>query len=43
MSDLIQRAQKAKSLIGDPLLPKWQRLSQALQAFAGLERSAIVD
>ena len=43
MSDLIQRAQKAKMLASDPSLPKWQRLSQGLQAFSGLELTAIPD
>jgi hypothetical protein len=43
MSDLIKRTQKAKALAGDPSLPKWQRLSQGLQALSGLELSAIPD
>ena len=43
MSDLIHRAQKAKILAGDPSLPKWQRLGQGLQAFSGLELSALTD
>ena len=43
MSDLIERAQKAKRLASDPLLPKWQRLSQGLQAFSGLELTRIAD
>jgi hypothetical protein len=37
MSNLIHRSQKATSLAADAQLPKWQRLAQALQAFAGLE------
>lgn len=41
MSDLIRRAHKAKLLAGDPLLPKWQRMSQVLQAFSGLELTRI--
>lgn len=43
MSDLIQRAQKAKMLAGDLSLPKWQRLSQGLQAFSGLELTGLLD
>jgi len=43
MSDLLQRAQKARILASDPLLPKWQRLSQGLQAFSGLELTGIPD
>ncbi|MHB0958190.1 MAG: DUF1186 domain-containing protein [Pirellulaceae bacterium] len=43
MSDLLQRAQKAKTLANDPSLPKWQRLSQGLQAFSGLELTRIPD
>jgi hypothetical protein len=41
MSDLIERAQKAETLTGNPSLPKWQRLHLALQAFSGLQLSAI--
>jgi hypothetical protein len=36
MSDLIYRAQKAKSLASDPSLPQCERLLQGLQAFSGL-------
>ncbi len=43
MSGLIKRAQKAKMLAQDPSLPKWRRLSQALQAFSGLELTALSD
>ena len=43
MSDLLHRAQKARMLAGDPLSPKWQRLSQALQAFAGLVLTGLSD
>ena len=43
MSDLIHRARKAKGLAGDPSLPKWQRLLQALQTFSGLEFSSLAD
>ena len=41
MSDLIHRAQKAKTLAVDLSLAKWQRLGQGLQAFSGLELSAM--
>ncbi len=43
MSDLIKRAQTAKTLLGDPSLPKRERLSEALQAFSGLELTAISE
>ena len=43
MSDLIRRAKKAKTLVGDSSLPKWQRLSQGLHAFAGLELTGIPE
>jgi hypothetical protein len=36
MSDLIQRAQKAKQLLGEVSLAKHERVEQALQAFSGL-------
>ena len=43
MSDLIHRAQKARMLASDPSLLRWQRLSQALQAFSGLELTGIPE
>ena len=42
MSDLIHRARKAKKLVGDSSLPKWQRLPQGLQAFSGLELTGLL-
>jgi len=41
MSDLLRRAQQVQALAGDPSLPKWQRLSQALQALSGLDFTGI--
>lgn len=43
MSDLIHRSQKAKVLVADPSLPKWQRLYRGLEAFSGLELSLLED
>ena len=43
MSDLIQRAQKARTLASDPSLPKWQRLEQSLQAFSGLVLTGLAE
>lgn len=43
MSDLIQRAEQAAKLASSPAVPKWQRLSQALKAFSGLELTQIAD
>jgi hypothetical protein len=43
MSDLLQRARKAKTVASDPSSPKWRRLSQGLQAFSGLELTRIRD
>ena len=43
MSDLLKRAQEAKSLANDRSLPKWQRLSHGLQAFSGPELTGIPD
>jgi hypothetical protein len=43
MSDLIQRAQKAKILAANPSVPKWQRLHQGLQAFSGLQLSELPE
>ena len=43
MSDLIHRSQKAKMLIEDPSLPKWQRLDRGLEALSGLELTPIPE
>jgi hypothetical protein len=43
MSDLVQRAQKAKTLTSDPSLPQWERLLQGLRAFSGLVLTGIPD
>lgn len=43
MSELICRAEKARVLAGDPGLPKWDRLHQALAAFSGLRLDNLPD
>ena len=43
MSDLLKRAQEAKSAVNDRLFPKWQRLSHGLPAFSGLELTGMPD
>ena len=43
MSDLLKRAQEAKSAANDRSLPKWRRLSSGLEAFSGLVLTGIPD
>jgi hypothetical protein len=41
MSNLLARAQAAKSIVDNGALPKWRRVTQALQALAGLELTGL--
>ncbi len=41
MSDLLQRARKARTLANDPSLMKWERATRALEAFGGLELNGL--
>ena len=41
MSDLLRRAREAKSTVDNESIPRWRRVTQALQAFAGLELTGL--